>query len=186
MTTRPSKECYFAYAEIVDSISIGTNKESKGLPRNARLIVQKVKSYDSYTGSVVYDGGFSVKHKNTFVPAIDLQYLVAKNQELVPNNQPELQATKSESIKIKKLRRDCLDPAIEKAIEAAGNYEYADVYLQLKEMALNEIRPFTGVINNRSLCYTNDDDSFAELSSAALRQRLKRRREKSTTNAMER
>lgn len=178
-----SKGCYFVYAEVVEAISIGTNKESKDLPRNTRLIIQKVKSYDSYTGTVVYDDGISVKHKNTLVPAIDLQYLIAKNQEPAPNNQPELQATKSENIKTKKLRRDCLDTAIDKAIGSAENYEYADVYQQLKKMALNETPPFNGFTKDGSLCYTNDNDELADFSKNALRQRLKRRREKSITNA---
>lgn len=82
-----NKECYCVYAEVVDAICIGTGKESKDLPRNARLIIQKVKSYNSYTRAVVYDDGIIVKHKNTLVPAIDLQNFIAKNQDFAPNIQ---------------------------------------------------------------------------------------------------
>ncbi len=75
-----------------------------------------------------------------------------------------------------KLRRNNLDPAIDKAIKQAGNMELADVYLKLKALALDEENPFTGALNGNALCYTNDDNEKAELSKEALRKRLKNRR----------
>ena len=131
------------------------------------------------TGEKIKCIKFEVDSDQVVIPQQDvLDFIKSKETE-----QLEPQVTKSKNTKTKKLRRDCLDPAIDQAISAAGNDEYADVYLQLKEMALNEFRPFIGATNNGSLCYTNDNDDHAELSKAALRQRLKRRRKKSTTNA---
>lgn len=74
-----------------------------------------------------------------------------------------------------KLRRNSLDPAIDRAIELAKNQQTADVYLQLKELALTEFKPFTGCLDGADLWYTNDDGKPAKLSKDALRQRLKSR-----------
>lgn len=74
-----------------------------------------------------------------------------------------------------KLRRNSIDPAIDKAIERAGNQKLADVYLQLKELALSELKPFTGHLDGSALCYTDDNGKAAKLSKDALRQRLKSR-----------
>lgn len=74
-----------------------------------------------------------------------------------------------------KLRRNCLDPAIDAAIKQAGSNEVAAVYLQLRKMALEEEAPFTGAINGDALCYTNDKNDAAELTKNALRNRLNRR-----------
>ena len=84
-------------------------------------------------------------------------------------------ATKPTYIKKNKSRRNILDPAIDEAINKAGNTMLPDVYLQLKEMALNGKPPFTGVFNNDAIYYTNDNNELAELSKEALRQRLRRR-----------
>ena len=75
-----------------------------------------------------------------------------------------------------KLRRNNLDPAIDKAIEQAGNKELADVYLKLKELALAGEKPFTGEIDGDALRYTNDNNNPAKLTKEALGKRLKNRR----------
>ena len=88
-----------------------------------------------------------------------------------------VQQEKEEIIsKINKLRRNNLDAAIDKAIEKAGNTETADVYVQLKALALSECLPFNGVINGDALCYTDDNDELDKLSKNALAKRLKRRK----------
>ena len=74
-----------------------------------------------------------------------------------------------------KLYRNSLDPSIDKAIELAGNKELADVFLRLKELALDGFPPFTGVIQGNTLCYTNDNDKPDKLSKDALGKRLSRR-----------
>lgn len=75
-----------------------------------------------------------------------------------------------------KLRRNNLDPAIDKAIKQAENMELADVYLELKALALTEEKPFTGVIDGDALCYTDDNNDPAKLTKDALGKRLKNRR----------
>ncbi len=79
--------------------------------------------------------------------------------------------------KIHKLNRDSLDVPIDKAILLAGNMEFADVYLQLKELALDGEKPFTGSVAKSALCYTNDDNENDKFTKNALAKRLKNRRE---------
>ena len=71
--------------------------------------------------------------------------------------------------------RNNLDPAIDKAIKLAGSLECADVYLKLKELALNGESPFTGLIDGDALCYTNIHDVADKLTKNALTKRLGRR-----------
>ncbi len=75
-----------------------------------------------------------------------------------------------------KLNRNTLDPAIDEAIKRAGNMELADVFLKLKEMALNSHSPFTGGVGSRTLNYTNDNNVNDNFSKDALGKRLKIRR----------
>ena len=75
-----------------------------------------------------------------------------------------------------KLRRNNLDPAIDKAIKQAGNMELADVYLELKALAIDEEKPFIGAIVGDALCYTDDNNQPAKLTKDALGKRLKIRR----------
>lgn len=83
---------------------------------------------------------------------------------------------------VNKLRRDILDPAIDKAIKNAGNMEPADVYLKLKELAKDEEPPFSGLFEGDALCYTNTNDEPARLTKEALGKRLERRANKAATN----
>ncbi len=85
-------------------------------------------------------------------------------------------STPSVNVRANKLRRNTLDPAIDKAIQQAGNYDLADVYLKLKSIALDNEMPFTGEIQGDALCYTNDDNEPDKLTKEALRVRLKRRK----------
>lgn len=77
----------------------------------------------------------------------------------------------------RKLNRNELDPAIDEAIKLAGNMELADVFLKLKDLAISEFKPFTGLIEGSSLCYTNSDDKPDKFSKNALGKRLKIRRD---------
>ena len=70
------------------------------------------------------------------------------------------------------LRRDVLTAPIEKAIKAAGNYETADVYLQLKEYALSEQPPFSGCERNGDLTYTDSKNEKRFFKKSSLSQRL--------------
>ncbi|CAE6878720.1 hypothetical protein [Paraburkholderia domus] len=74
-----------------------------------------------------------------------------------------------------KIRRNILDPAIEKATGMTGNKDTAAVFLALKNMALNGEAPFTGQVSNGNLCYTDDNNTVVYLTKNALRARLRRR-----------
>ena len=107
------------------------------------------------------------------------QDMPAMKAEVAPVNQDRaLTDTALPSKTLQKIpyRRNALDPAIDKAIERAGNNNLADVYLQLRELALNEEKPFTGVNVRGALCYTDDSDQLAKLTREALGKRLNKRR----------
>ena len=89
-------------------------------------------------------------------------------KESVPVPKPPL-------TRVHKLRRNILDPAIDKAVKKAESNNLAEVYLALKELALAEEPPFTGEINGNSLLYTNSNNELKSFNREALRQRLKRR-----------
>lgn len=80
--------------------------------------------------------------------------------------------TAGKTIREKLLRRNTLDPVIDKAIKAAGNMELADVWLKLKGLALEEEKPFTG----DGMSYTDDNDNVVTFNKGALSKRLKNRR----------
>ena len=81
-----------------------------------------------------------------------------------------------------KIRKNTLDPAIDKAIKKAGNMKTADVYLSLKELAKDEEPPFTGVFAGDALCYTDTNDKPAKLTKEALGKRLRRAAEKAAAS----
>jgi len=96
--------------------------------------------------------------------------------EIMANPAGNTEAWPAPAKKINKLRRNILDPAIDKAIEQAGNRKLADVYLRLKVLALAEEPPFKGTFEGDAMCYTDSNDKDAKLSKGALGKRLKRRR----------
>jgi hypothetical protein len=81
------------------------------------------------------------------------------------------------------IRRDLLTTPIEAAIKVAGNYEIADVHLQLKELALGGVLPFTGVIDGGNFFYTDAGNEIAVLKKTALAQRLKRLKKRAENSA---
>lgn len=109
----------------------------------------------------------------------------AKKQKLYePADAPAAKVGAVPITHVNKLRRNTLDPAIDKAIEKAGNTELADVYLQLKEMALSGEKPFSGVIEGDALCYTDDNNKDAKLTKNALGKRLKTRSKSATSSGV--
>lgn len=97
-------------------------------------------------------------------------------QNLCTLTTPEPVAVETTSRQANKLNRNSLDIPIDKAISQAGNMELADVYLQLKELALNGEKPFTGAVDGSSLCYTNDVNKPDTFTRNALGKRLILRR----------
>lgn len=88
---------------------------------------------------------------------------------------PPVVATSESPTRVNKLRRNNLDPAIDQAVRNVGTSALAEVYLELKEMALTGTKPFTGVVDGAALCYTNDKNETAKLTKDALGKRLKSR-----------
>jgi hypothetical protein len=79
-----------------------------------------------------------------------------------------------------RVRRDALHVAFDKAIARAGNFETADVRLQLKELALASEPPFTGQVQGDAFMYTNEENAVVPLTRDAFYARLKRMRSKKT------
>lgn len=75
-------------------------------------------------------------------------------------------------------RRNVLSSVIERAVELAGSDVAASVFHHLREMALNEYPPFTGVIDTeKGLAYTDGEKGKLDsLSFSMLSSRLQRRR----------
>lgn len=72
-------------------------------------------------------------------------------------------------------RRRGIDDRIDEAITKTGSYRTATVLVALRDVALNEIAPFTGHIEGDALCYTNDKNKSAKLTRDALDSILRRR-----------
>jgi hypothetical protein len=72
-------------------------------------------------------------------------------------------------------RTNVLTAEIERAVEQVGNTDTSAVLHHLRERADNQAGPFTGVMPNGSLKYTDDYGQPKTLSRDALGQRLKRR-----------
>lgn len=81
----------------------------------------------------------------------------------------------------RKLRSNCLDAPIMKAVKLAGCYVTADVFVKLRGLALNEEQPFTGMVERDSLEYTNDNNELARLKKNALGKRLRTLKKHSTS-----
>lgn len=71
-------------------------------------------------------------------------------------------------------RRDILSPAIEKAVQAAGTHDVQTVFLELREMALRQEKPFTGEVVGDALGYTDSKNRNTSLTRTALYKRLYR------------
>jgi hypothetical protein len=76
-----------------------------------------------------------------------------------------------------KTRRNELDPAIDKAIELAGSDSTVDVLLKLKELAIEGEPPFSGIVSDEGLEYTEvKTNKKVFLNRNQLDSRLRRRR----------
>lgn len=73
-------------------------------------------------------------------------------------------------------RRTILDTPIEVAIFKAGQDIAKDVFLELKNMALDGLPPFTGHVKDGALQYTDTNDDMPMLTFKMLSNRLARRR----------
>ena len=90
---------------------------------------------------------------------------------------PSVKAAESGLVKrqVRRLTANSIDALIERAIGLAGCVDTGPVFLHLKELALQEVPPFTGRIDGDSLIYTSDQNNLTKLSKDLLRRRLKRR-----------
>lgn len=69
-------------------------------------------------------------------------------------------------------RSDFLREAIQRAIQTAGTRDTAAVFMALRQMALNVEDPFTGLVDNKGLHYTDHNNKVQPFTRDALRKRL--------------
>lgn len=74
-----------------------------------------------------------------------------------------------------KHRRNALDSAIDEAIKRTQSGHHAEVFIQLRQMALAEYAPFTGSVDSKGIYYTTSTNRIACLSPSALASRMQRR-----------
>ena len=90
-----------------------------------------------------------------------------------PVHAAALPGAQTQTAKKHKLRTNSLDAPIVEAIAVAKTLKTATVFVQLRELAINEEKPFTGKVDGGALFYTNDNGVEAKLTKEALRKRLK-------------
>lgn len=114
----------------------------------------------------------TVTDQSLRVPAETIDELVG---QLSPKRQGAAASVTIPTRQVRRLTANSIDALIEKAIGLAGGPETGPVFLQLKEMALQGVAPFTGQVDGTSLIYTDDRNTVARLSKDLLRRRLSRR-----------
>ncbi len=105
----------------------------------------------------------------------DMQSVAATAAKSVTAGSVAVPVTPSVSSTTHKMRRTSLDAPIDKAIKLAGSLDPGAVYLQLKNLAINEELPFTGSVHGSNLQYTNDKNEVVMLTKDSLGKRLKKR-----------
>ena len=119
--------------------------------------------------------GFARKGVASFLDT----YEILHNLEIVEDIEPILMpiltspSTAINKVTRNKLRTNSLDAPIIKAIAMAKSLTPAAVFLQLRELALGEEKPFTGVVVDGVLFYTDDNDNEKKITKELLRKRLK-------------
>ncbi|MGC3963629.1 MAG: hypothetical protein QM803_09960 [Rhodocyclaceae bacterium] len=84
---------------------------------------------------------------------------------------------------IPKSYRDVLDQPIENAVLQVGSVATAPVFNALRDAALESVSPFSGLVNEQGLAYTNDMGATDTLSKKKLADRLYRWRDASQVKA---
>lgn len=74
------------------------------------------------------------------------------------------------------IKRNSLDGPLEQAMQRAGSTSTGNVWVHLRELALEGTLPFTGLVQDDALHYTNDKKQHAMLSKEALKKRLQKYR----------
>lgn len=86
------------------------------------------------------------------------------------------EAPRSRIVQSEKARRNELDAAIEEAIkDAGGTYGTAAVFEKLRILALQEMPPFTGIVDAAGLHYTDHENNPDSINTSKLQSRLSRR-----------
>jgi hypothetical protein len=86
-------------------------------------------------------------------------------------------ATSASTTTVNLCRRNTLDPLIDEAIKRAKCLELADVYNELKKMAIDGAYPFKGTFRGSAIWYTDQNNVDVAFSRKSLGKRLARRRE---------
>jgi len=147
--------------------------EVRKVERGSRILIEDVRTYLKQRGIEFREIEETLPPEvSAVLPAapLSLSSAAATNALLASQLRTEANPVRH------KLRTNSLDAPIQKAITLAGNLSTAAVFLQLKNLALENEPPFTGQVEGDALCYTNDDNKSDKLTKNALDHRLRPRR----------
>jgi len=132
--------------------------------------------YMGESSDVTLSESVNVNDQTCRVPVETIEELLANSCPHAQMPVPATTAPITAPLKVTKhrLRRNSLDAPIERAIALAGSKALSDVWVQLRELALDGVAPFTGVLDGDKLVYTDDDNKLAYFSRVALKARLRR------------
>ena len=182
----------YCYAHVVNDIAevYGLDENTKfaltlemaGAIRNGKLQVRDpVKGWPFHvTPSMDNPSPYvTIKDVNIWLSSNGYPYQWAPNGEKAEENLLKVGLTAPNSVcqaNVSKIRRGILDPAIDEAILKVKSNKTAEVYLALKEMALDNSPPFTGVVSeDGALKYWNSKNDVVHISKSSIAKRLKRR-----------
>lgn len=118
---------------------------------------------------VVLSQWVTVTDETCRVPAETIDELLA----LTPRCEPS-QSTGATTRSVHLIKRKSVDGPIEQAIQKAGSSSIGAVWPILRDMAYNEVLPFTGRVDGAALEYTDDNNKLEMLSREATRKKINR------------
>ena len=131
--------------------------------------------YMGESSVVTFSKSVNVNDETCRVPVETIEELLALSpSEKTPAPQP---AAAHDATNIKhRIKRNSLDDPIEMAIKRAGSTSLGAVWVHLRIIALEDVLPFTGLVEDDALYFTNDNNQPAKLGKDALRKRLEKYR----------
>lgn len=148
------------------------NRERDQLPRPVTA-----KDWDEYStvfmgesDVIVLSQWVTVTDETCRVPTETIEELLA----LTPK--PAASAIEAASARKHLMKRNSLDGVIELAIKRANSTSIGEVWVHLREIALDGTPPFTGLVDAEGYTYTDDDDKTDVMTKTKLKMRLVKHR----------
>ena len=131
--------------------------------------------YMGESSDVTLSVSVSVNDQTCRVPVEAIEELLALSPLVKLQAPPPVAAHSVTNIQ-HRLKRNSLDGPIETAIKRAGSTTLGAVWVHLRDIAQDGALPFTGLVEDDALYFTNDNSRPAKLGKDALRKRLEKYR----------